>query len=63
MELARLPGYAPELNPDEGVWRHLKRVGFKNVVSADLGQLRREFRTAIERLLEEPNMPRSCVRG
>ena len=22
-----LPGYAPELNPDEPVWSHLKRTG------------------------------------
>jgi len=22
-----LPGYAPELNPDEFVWNHLKRQG------------------------------------
>lgn len=22
-----LPGYAPELNPDELVWRHVKRTG------------------------------------
>ena len=26
IRLERLPGYAPELNPDEGVWRCLKRV-------------------------------------
>ena len=25
----QLPGYAPELNPDEGVWRYLKRVELK----------------------------------
>lgn len=24
--LERLPGYAPELNPDEGIWNYLKRV-------------------------------------
>jgi transposase len=22
----QLPGYAPELNPDEGIWNYLKRV-------------------------------------
>ena len=32
IQLEQLPGYAPELNPDEGVWRYLKRVELKNVV-------------------------------
>jgi transposase len=26
LHLAQLPGYAPELNPDEGIWNYLKRV-------------------------------------
>jgi len=26
LQLEQLPGYAPELNPDEGVWKHLKCV-------------------------------------
>jgi len=24
--LEQLPGYAPDLNPDEGIWNYLKRV-------------------------------------
>ena len=24
LQLEQLPGYAPELNPDEGIWKHLK---------------------------------------
>ena len=62
LRLEQLPGYAPELNPDEGVWRYLKRVELKNVVCADLGQLRREFRAAVERLLTKPGILRSCIR-
>ena len=34
LQLEQLPGYAPELNPDDGVWRYLKRVELKNVVCA-----------------------------
>ncbi len=30
LHLERLPGYAPDLNPDEGVWNYLKRVELKN---------------------------------
>jgi transposase len=29
LQLERLPGYAPELNPDEGIWKHLKYVELK----------------------------------
>jgi transposase len=31
LHLERLPGYAPELNPQEGVWNLLKRRELKNV--------------------------------
>ena len=51
IQLEQLPGYAPELNPDEGVWRYLKRMELKNLVCADLEQLGREFWAAAERLL------------
>ena len=58
----RLPGYAPELNPDEGVGRHLKRAELKNVVCADPEQLRREFQAVDGRLLSKPRVLNSCVR-
>ena len=62
LRLEQLPGYAPELNPDEGIWRYLKRVELKNVVCADLGHLRREFWAAVQRLLAKPDVLRACVR-
>ena len=62
IQLEQLPGYAPELNPDEGIWRYLKRVELKNVVCADLEQLRRELRAATKRLLGKPDVLRSCVK-
>jgi hypothetical protein len=31
LHLEQLPSYAPELNPDEGIWNYLKRVELKNV--------------------------------
>jgi transposase len=48
--LERLPGYAPELNPDEGIWRYLKRVELRNVYCAALSELCYESRLAIARL-------------
>ncbi len=62
LRLEQLPGYAPELNPDEGVWRYLKRGELKNVVCADLERLRREFWAAVERLLTKPETLRACIR-
>ena len=62
LRLEQLPGYAPELNPDEGVWRYLKRVELNNLVCADLEQLRREFWSAVKRLLAKPWILRSCIR-
>ena len=46
IHLERFPGYAPELDPQEGIWRHLKRVGLRNLCCADLQETRRELRAA-----------------
>lgn len=43
IHLERLPGYAPELNPDEGIWRYLKRVELRNLACRDLSHLRVEL--------------------
>ena len=59
--LERLPGYAPELNPDEGVWNYLKRVELKNVVCRDLAHLRNELRKAIARLRHKPTVICGCI--
>jgi transposase len=50
LQIERLPGYAPELNPQEGVWNLLKRFELKNVCCQDLQHLRLELVRARERL-------------
>ncbi len=45
--LERIPGYSPDLNPDEGVWNYLKRVGLKNQVFSNLKELGKGLRKAI----------------
>jgi len=50
IHLAQFPSYAPDLNPDEGVWNYLKRVELKNVCCHNLSELRAELRKAIMRL-------------
>jgi transposase len=62
LHLEQLPGYAPELNPDEGIWNYLKRVELGNVCCADLQQLRTEIMRAKERLRHKREVIRSCSR-
>jgi len=62
LHLERLPGYAPDLNPDEGIWNYLKRVELKNRCCRDLAELRLELRRAKERLRHKREIIRSCSR-
>ncbi len=62
LHLERLPGYAPELNPDEGVWNHLKRVELKNRCCHDLDELRWELGLAIRRLRRNADRLVACFR-
>jgi transposase len=62
IHLERLPGYAPELNADEGIWRYLKGVELKNVCCHDLPELRSELRLATGRLRHKRDVIRACIR-
>ena len=60
LHLERLPGYAPELNPQEGVWNLLKRRELKNVCCRDVAQVATEVRRAKERLRHRDQVLRQC---
>jgi transposase len=60
LHLERLPGYAPELNPQEGVWNLLKRRELKNVCCRDVPQVATEVRRAKERLRHQDDVLRQC---
>lgn len=62
LHLEQLPGYAPELNPDEGIWKHLKGVELKNVCCRSLSELRVELRKAKERLRHKSHVILGCIR-
>jgi transposase len=62
LHLEQLPGYAPDLNPDEGVWNYLKRVELANVCCRDLGELRTQVIRARERLRHKRELIRACSR-
>jgi transposase len=46
----RLPGYAPELNPVEGVWSNLKGLEFANYAADTIDDLIRQARRGITRV-------------
>ena len=62
LHLEHFPGYAPDLNPDEGIWNYLKRVELANVCCSSLAHLRRELRLAFERLRHRPCVIQACAR-
>jgi transposase len=62
LKLEQLPGYAPDLNPDEGIWKHLKYVELKNVCCQSLAELKVELRKAKERLRHKRDIILGCIR-
>ncbi len=62
VHLEQLPGYAPDLNPEEGIWNYLKRVEVGNVCGSDLAHLHHELIQARERLRHKKEIIRSCAR-
>jgi transposase len=61
LHLERLPGYAPDLNPDEGIWHYLKHVALRNRCCHDLGELRQALRAATKRLRHKRRVIAGCV--
>ena len=54
--------YLTELNPDEGIWKHLKYVELKNVCCQSPSALRNELRKAKERLRQKKYVILGCIR-
>ncbi len=63
IHLERLPGYAPDLNPDEGTWKHLKHVELRNVCCLDLPDLSHELQLAVVRLRRQSWLVQSFFGG
>ena len=59
----RLPAYAPELNPVEGIRDYLKRVELRNTCCRSLQDLRDALREASIRLCEMPQVIQGCIRN
>lgn len=58
-----LPPYAPDLNPVEWKWRHLKEVELCNLACLDLEELHMEFHLALERVRRKPYLVPSFFAG
>ena len=63
LHLERLPASAPELNPGEGLWAHLKGVELRNVCCDHIPQLRGELRDAVKRVRRKPRLIQGCFKG
>lgn len=62
LQLEHLPAYAPDLNPDEGIWNYLKRVELANRCCPDLSALAVALRRAKERLRYKRTVIQACFR-
>jgi transposase len=58
-----LPGYAPELNPDELVWSHLKRTGMARTPLRKGERLQDKIEAQLARLKDVPRLVRSFFRA
>jgi transposase len=63
IHLEPLPPYAPDLNPVEWLWRHLKLVEMANRTCLNLEQLHRELHLALGRLREKRRLVPSFFEG
>lgn len=56
----RLPAYAPELNPAEYVWAHLKQHGIGNLAVREVWRLSHHAAVSLKRIRRRPRLLRSC---
>lgn len=59
LSLHFLPGYAPELNPDEMVWSHMKRTGVARTPLRKGGKLRDKIDAQLAVIKKTPRLVRS----
>jgi transposase len=58
----RLPAYAPDLNPVEGLWSCLKAVELANFTSSALGEVIDQAHRGIDRVRRTPHLAYSFLR-
>ena len=58
----RLPAYAPDLNPVEGLWSSLKAVELANLTGPTLGEVIAQAHRGIQRIRTTPHLAYSFLR-
>jgi transposase len=58
-----LPGYAPDLNPEELVWSHVKRTGTARRPLQQGEKLREKIEGRLAKLQQMPHLVRSFFRA
>ncbi len=61
-EKEEFPGYAPDANPDEGVWGWTKYHRLPNFAPEDLGELRARLHTELSSLSKRGDLLASFIR-
>ena len=62
LRIYRLPAYAPDLNPAEGIWSLLKRA-MVNFAAADLDGLVRIVKRKLKKIQYRPHLIDGCLAG
>jgi hypothetical protein len=60
--IERLPAYAPDLNPVEGLWSSLKAVELANLTSPTLAEVIQQAHRGIDRVRRTPHLAYSFLR-
>lgn len=60
VEVERLPAYAPELNPTEYMWGHLKTHEIANLIAKHAWELSFEAAVALRRMRRRPSIITAC---
>ena len=63
LHFERLPAYAPELNPGEGLWQQLKGVELRNLCGFNSPPLKHVWRDAVTRVRRKGHLIQSFFRG
>jgi len=58
----RLPGYAPELNPVEGLWSNLKGVELANLAADTVQEITAAAERGVQRIRATPHLAYSFLR-
>jgi transposase len=59
IQIERLPGYAPELNPTEYIWGHLKHHELANHCAGNFADLKTSARNRLRSMQHRPTLIRA----